>query len=217
MKSIRVFIIFIAISLFVGLGIALNGHFFTQKDTVEEQKNYVEETEPNEENDLVTEKEPIVEEKEESSSKEEQKESEKKEPPKSQTNSTDTSSKPNNSSSASKPNKNDSTSSNSNSNKNDSTNSNSKPTENKEVEKPIWEKLGMTEDQYYNQPMMKWQRVDFSINKYKTEAKTMEACISYGDSYEPYKNGEVLYMCDKVFSASGKFLGVMFDTEKLVS
>lgn len=69
-----------------------------------------------------------------------------------------------------------------------------------------WEAWGMTEDQYYNQPMHSWERVDFS---------SMNECLNYGDNYAPYLNGEVLYNCREITSASGKFLGVMFDTEKL--
>lgn len=69
-----------------------------------------------------------------------------------------------------------------------------------------WDAWGMTKDQYYNQPMHSWERVDF---------KTMNECLNYGDNYEPYLNGEVLYNCREVTSASGNFLGVMFDTEKL--
>lgn len=70
----------------------------------------------------------------------------------------------------------------------------------------VWESLGMTKDQYYNQPMYSWERIDF---------KTRDECVAHGDSYEPYLNGEVLYNCRDVTSPSGKYLGVMFDTEKL--
>ncbi len=70
----------------------------------------------------------------------------------------------------------------------------------------IWESLGMTKDQYYNQPMYSWERVDF---------KSREECVTYGDKYEPYVNGEVLYNCRDVTSPSGKYLGAMFDVEKL--
>lgn len=92
-------------------------------------------------------------------------------------------------------------------------NSNSKQDEQKksntiiESEKQeIWEALGMAKDQYYNQPMYNWEKVDF---------KTMNECLEYGNKYKPYLDGEVLYNCHDVLSASGKFLGVMFDTEKL--
>lgn len=69
-----------------------------------------------------------------------------------------------------------------------------------------WTALGITEDQYYNKPMYNWESVDFN---------SMSECLSYGDNYEPYLNGEELYNCREVKSFSGKFLGVMFDTEKL--
>lgn len=70
----------------------------------------------------------------------------------------------------------------------------------------IWETFGMTKDQYFNQPMYSWERVDF---------QNMSECLTYGDNYEPYINGEVLYNCRDVLSMSGRYLGVMFDTEKL--
>ncbi len=70
----------------------------------------------------------------------------------------------------------------------------------------IWDILGMTEDQYYNKPMYSWERVDFN---------TYEECNAYGESYAPAENGEVLYNCREITSMSGKYLGIMFDTEKL--
>lgn len=73
-------------------------------------------------------------------------------------------------------------------------------------QKTQWEKLNITEDQYYNSPMYSWEKVDF---------KTIEECTNYGDNYIPYINGEVLYNCHDVFSIAGRHLGVMFITEKL--
>lgn len=107
-----------------------------------------------------------------------------------------------------------------------STTKNENKTTNKEVieqtqenttsknDKP-WDKFGVTEDDYYNKPAYKWEKVDFSIEKYGTESKTRKACLAYGDNYEPYLNGEVSFNCDSVFSLSGKYLGEMFHTEKL--
>ena len=69
-----------------------------------------------------------------------------------------------------------------------------------------WDILGITEDQYYNKPLYSWEHVDFS---------TYEECANYGESYKPYLNGEELYHCSTVSSASGKNLGWMFHTEKL--
>lgn len=70
----------------------------------------------------------------------------------------------------------------------------------------VWDRLGLTEDQYFNQPMYSWEHVDFA---------TLEECLAYGDKYEPYLNGEVAYNCSTVTSPSGKYLGEMFYTEKL--
>lgn len=79
----------------------------------------------------------------------------------------------------------------------------------------IWEQLGMTKDQYYNKPMYNWEHVDFSVEQFGDESKAKQACLNYGDNYQPYLNGEVSYNCSTVTSASGKYLGEMFYTEKL--
>lgn len=86
----------------------------------------------------------------------------------------------------------------------------------KPKEKPIWEVLGMTEYQYYNEPMYSWEKVDFSVSKYGSEQAALNACLEYGDKYEPYLNGEVAYHCTTVNTASGKYLGEWFHTEKLI-
>ncbi len=78
-----------------------------------------------------------------------------------------------------------------------------------------WEALGVSEYHYYNEPMYSWERVDFPVSKYGSEANCRKACAEYGDNYEPYLNGEVLYSCSIVTSLSGKYLGEYFSTEKL--
>lgn len=78
-----------------------------------------------------------------------------------------------------------------------------------------WTAWGMTKEQYYNEPMYKWEHVDFSVKKYGSESAARQACLNYGDNYQPYINGEVLYNCSTVNSASGNYLGEMFSTEKL--
>ena len=78
-----------------------------------------------------------------------------------------------------------------------------------------WEALGVSEYHYYNEPMYSWERVDFPISKYGSESNCRKACAEYGDNYEPYLNGEVLYSCSIVTSLSGKYLGEYFSTEKL--
>lgn len=53
----------------------------------------------------------------------------------------------------------------------------------KQEEKPVvvkkqpWEELGLTEDQYKNQPMYSWEEVDF---------KTKEECMNYGNEHAEY-------------------------------
>lgn len=81
--------------------------------------------------------------------------------------------------------------------------------------KEIWEQLGMTKEQYFNQPMYNWEHVDFAVEQFGDESKAKQACLNYGDNYQPYLNGEVSYNCSTVTSASGKYLGEMFYTEKL--
>lgn len=77
------------------------------------------------------------------------------------------------------------------------------PTEDPKEEKKqeIWEVLGMSEDQYYNKPLYSWERVDF---------KTYDECYAYGKA----RSDVVQYNCREITSMSGKFLGIMFDTEK---
>lgn len=78
-----------------------------------------------------------------------------------------------------------------------------------------WDAYGKTEYEYYNEPLYSWERVDYSVGDYGSEQAAYNACTAHGDSYEPYVQGQVLYDCDRVVSASGKFLGIMFSTEKL--
>ena len=68
----------------------------------------------------------------------------------------------------------------SNSNNNGSGNTNNSV---KQEEKPVvvqkqpWEELGLTEDQYKNQPMYSWEKVDF---------KTKDECMNYGNEHAEY-------------------------------
>ena len=68
----------------------------------------------------------------------------------------------------------------SNSNNNGSGNTNNNV---KQEEKPVvvqkqpWEELGLTEDQYKNQPMYSWEEVDF---------KTKDECMNYGNEHAEY-------------------------------
>lgn len=119
---------------------------------------------------------------------------------------TTTNTKPSNNSST---NKNNTTSTKPSNNKTSSSSSNET-----NKDKP-WEKYGMTENQYYNEPMWSWAKVDFSIEKYGTKDNCVNACREYGLNYELYKQGKVLFGCRNINSISGKYLGEMFYTEDL--
>lgn len=79
-----------------------------------------------------------------------------------------------------------------------------------------WERLGVSEYDYYNKPIFSWERVDFSVSEYGSLEAAYEACLNYGDNYEPYLNGQVLYRCGDVATLSGDYIGVMFSTEDLI-
>lgn len=78
-----------------------------------------------------------------------------------------------------------------------------------EDKKTAWDELGISEYDYYHKPMWNWQRIDFSIDKYKTEQKTKEACISKGNEY--FEQG-IGYSCSSVTSYAGTYLGEMLKT-----
>lgn len=92
-------------------------------------------------------------------------------------------------------------------NNNESNNENIKlPTPEEPKKQEIWEQYGVSEYHYYYEPMYNWERVDF---------KTENECLTFGDNYKPYINGEVTFNCRDVRSMSGNLLGYMFDPEKL--
>jgi hypothetical protein len=78
-----------------------------------------------------------------------------------------------------------------------------------ENKKTAWDELGISEYDYYHKPMWNWQRIDFSIDEYKTEQKTKEACISKGNEY--FEQG-IGYSCSSVTSYAGTYLGEMLKT-----
>lgn len=73
-----------------------------------------------------------------------------------------------------------------------------------------WEAWEMTEYEYYNEPYPKGARVDYPVSSCGSESGCLSACASKGDTYVGY-----IYSCDIITSASGKFLGVMLDLEKV--
>ncbi len=81
--------------------------------------------------------------------------------------------------------------------------------QNSKVEKTAWEGLGISEYDYYHKPMWSWQRIDYSVDEFKTEQKTKEACLSKGEEY--FKQG-IGYSCTSVNSYAGTYLGEMLKT-----
>ncbi len=75
--------------------------------------------------------------------------------------------------------------------------------------KTAWEELGISEYDYYHKPMWSWARIDYSIDEYKTESKTKEACESKGNEYFEQGLG---YSCTSVVSYAGTYLGEMLKT-----
>lgn len=71
------------------------------------------------------------------------------------------------------------------------------------VEQPIWEKMGMSEEDYNNKPMWSWGRLDFKIEEYGSLEETELACQISG------KNSNKAFSCTRINSASGRYLGEM--------
>ena len=68
-----------------------------------------------------------------------------------------------------------------------------------------WEKLGISEYDYYHKPMWSWARVDYSIEDYKTFEQTHQACIDAGNNMEDI----ISFSCTNINSYSGAYLGDM--------
>lgn len=69
------------------------------------------------------------------------------------------------------------------------------------TKKNKWDELGITEDEYYNSPMLKWQKVTHS---------SFEACQKDGENKVNDSNSEYTqFWCYDVYSYSGKKLGIM--------
>ncbi len=82
------------------------------------------------------------------------------------------------------------------------------------VEKTEWEKLGISEYEFYNFPAWNWQNVDFGINltddkKCNNETECLTKCQNYGEEYIKTHSGG--YRCTNVLSYSGKYLGEDFE------
>lgn len=81
--------------------------------------------------------------------------------------------------------------------------------ENVQTKENEWDKIGISEEDYYHKPMWSWARIDFLVEEYKTEEKTKEACVKKGQ--EVFEQG-LGYSCTSINSYSGAYLGEMFKT-----
>ena len=205
-KILITIITLISIILLVVVGI----YIFKNKDTSTNKNNEVKETlkeenQNNSEIDVDKNEEQNDEEIEESDDKDD-------EDVESNSNDVDNSIKENNSNNeVSTPNKDNSNNNNTNQNNNVSDNT----TDDSPKEQTPWEKLGITEYEYYNTPVWSWQNVDFGVDlegdKYcANETDCLSKCQQYGDEYLSQNNNGG-YNCDDVLSYSGRYLGIDFE------
>lgn len=224
MKLINGFIIFVVISAVLGIGSAFScdlDKFKLKIDSVgaEESQNLIEDEEK-----IIAETD--EKEQNEESGQQEKSKTDKSSNTSSQSNSKQEDSSKNTSSSSSTNSKNESSnqgttnsqksnsqqstnnqqtsSSQSSSSNNQQTSSNQNNSSNQQSEAKksgIWDELGITEDEYYNSPMLKWQKVTHS---------SFEQCQADGERIinDP-TSGYTDYWCYQVNSYSGRMLGVM--------
>lgn len=105
------------------------------------------------------------------------------------------------------------TNSNNQSNNQPNNSSNNKPIE-PPKEPTEWEKLGISEYDYYNSPAWSWQIVDFGINldgnkKCSNSSECLSKCQTYGNEYLKTHSGG--FKCNNVLSHSGNYLGEDFE------
>ena len=72
-------------------------------------------------------------------------------------------------------------------------------------EQTEWEKLGISEYDYYNSPMWSWARVDYSVKTYGSLEATHQACVDAGNQMEDITS----FTCNNINSYSGDYLGEM--------
>lgn len=68
-----------------------------------------------------------------------------------------------------------------------------------------WEKLGISEYDYYHKPMWSWARVDYKVEDYGSLEKAHQACIDAGNKIED----SISFSCTNINSYSGDYLGDM--------
>lgn len=86
---------------------------------------------------------------------------------------------------------------------NESSSSNEIVEEKKELTE--WEKLGITEYEYYNTSDIAWKTLDFSVKEYGSMESAFAACRYAGENYTGMENYR--FRCDDVKNYAGYFIG----------
>ena len=94
-------------------------------------------------------------------------------------------------------------------------NNNSSTSSVEKKEETAWEKLGISEYDYYNSPEISWKTIDFSIKEYGSFDKTKDACYNAGTSYTEIESYR--FRCYESYSYSGDFLGYHIEYIELES
>ena len=79
------------------------------------------------------------------------------------------------------------------------------PKEEPKQELKEWEKMGISEYDYYNKPMWSWMKISFKLEDYGSQAATENACREYGN--KKAEEESLGFSCTNVLSYSGKYLG----------
>ena len=76
-------------------------------------------------------------------------------------------------------------------------------------EKTEWEKLGISEYDYYNSPMWSWARVDYKVSEYGSYEMAHQKCIDAGWKLKDEDENLISISCTPINSYSGNTLGDM--------
>lgn len=76
-------------------------------------------------------------------------------------------------------------------------------------EQTEWEKLGISEYDYYNSPMWSWARVDYKVSDYGSYESAHQNCINAGLDKQENDENLISFSCTQINSYSGNTLGDM--------
>lgn len=76
-------------------------------------------------------------------------------------------------------------------------------------EQTEWEKLGISEYDYYNSPMWSWARVDYKVSEYGSYESAHQSCINAGLDKQEKDENLISFSCTQINSYSGNTLGDM--------